>query len=297
MHWDSKAIAKIFNSSTLNEIANGDFSYIEHIASQYFLNNSTMTIRNLYDEAYAYLSRNYRNEYFYKNLIIKKILTGRHSLHTATMLPEFRVGLNKADCVILNGKSTCYEIKTDYDSLARLKDQLSSYLQLFDEVYVVCSEKYLQSILELAPIEVGVLNLTQKQSLRKIRKASPRAAPINRIWMMQSLRQHEYRELAEKLSGQKIISPNGLIYNKCFSIIEKFEDETLLNQHFIQILKNSRKNNVKMICNLPESLANAAISYRFKKREKDTLIRYFSEEEGAHVLSNITGQTKRIPSS
>jgi hypothetical protein len=287
MNWDSKTIAKVFNSNVLNDIANGDFSYIEKIASQNFISSSDTTIRAFYDHAYSYLRENYRNEYFYKNLIVNKILIGRHSLNTATMLPEFRVGSNKADCVILNGKSTCYEIKTDYDSLIRLDDQLSSYLQLFDEVYVVCSIKYQQAVLEIAPLDVGILILTEKQTFSQYRKATPRKIPINKKLLMQSLRQHEYKELAERLTGESVNFPNTLIYNECFSILERYSDDYLLNKYLIQILKKSRKNNDRLIESLPESLANAAISYRFKKGEVDTLIKYFKEEEGLHVLSNL----------
>lgn len=287
MNWDSKAIAKIFNSNVLNDIANGDFSYIKKIASQNLSHNSDTTIRSLYDDAYSYLREHYQNEYFYKNLIVNKILIGRHSLNTATMLPEFRVGTNKADCVILNGKSTCYEIKTNYDSLVRLEDQLSSYLQLFDEVYVVCSAKYQQAVLELAPVEVGILILTEKQTFSQFRKATSRKAPLNKKLLMQSLRQHEYKELAERLTGELVNSPNTLIYNECLSILEKNTDDFLLNKYFIKILKKSRKNNDRLIQSLPESLANAAISYRFKKGEINTLIKYFKEEEGLHVLSDL----------
>ncbi len=297
MNWDSKAIAKLFNSSILNDIANGDFSYIEKIAVQNCLDISDKSIRSLYDNAYNYLQNHYQNEYFYKNLIINKILIGRHSLNTATMLPEFRVGTNKADCVILNGKSTCYEIKTDYDSLVRLEDQLSSYLQLFDEVYVVCSAKYQQAVIDLVPAEVGILKLTEKLTFSQIRTATPRKTPLNKKLLMQSLRQHEYKELAEKLTGEVVISPNTLIYNHCFSIIERYQDDSLLNKYFIQILKKSRKNNVRLVESLPKSLANAAISYRFKKSEINSLIECFKEEGGSNVLSNFKRKTERASST
>ena len=288
MNWDDRNIAKIFNSNVLNDIANGDFSFLEKIASENFTNSLDITIREFYDRAYNYLSDRYRNEYFYKNLIVNKILIGRHSLKTATMLSEFRVGFNKADCIILNGRSTCYEIKTDYDSLIRLEDQLNSYLQIFDEVYVVCSSKYLDSVLKIAPIEVGILQLTDRKTFKELRKAKYRSIPINKTLLMQSLRQNEYIELAERVCGNKIISPNTLIYKKCFSVINSFEDDFVLNRNLINILKKTRKNNDVLVNGLPKSLANAAISYKFKKTEIDSLIGFF-KEGGLNVLSNIKG--------
>ncbi|PKG80047.1 hypothetical protein CXF80_18020 [Shewanella sp. Actino-trap-3] len=81
-------------------------------------------------KTYATLDKHYRYEYFYKNTIANNRLLGRHSLRTAAMITEFRVGRNIADCVIFNGSSTCYEIKTEFDSLSRLDAQLDSYLQI-----------------------------------------------------------------------------------------------------------------------------------------------------------------------
>lgn len=292
MNWDNKAVAKAFNSNVLNDIANGNFAYVEKVAAQHFQLNSPISLEHFFNKAFDFLGNEYPNEYFYKNLISTKILCGKHSLNTATMLSEFRVGSNKADCVILNGQSTCYEIKTDYDSLIRLEDQLSSYLQLFDEVYVVCSTKFIQAVLDLAPKEVGVLRLSERQTFSQIRKATKRKTPLNKKLLMQSLRQHEYKELAERLKGEPVESPNTLIYNECFSIVEQFENLDTLNEYFIDILKKSRKNNAKLINSLPKALTNAAISYRFSKKEAEMLIKYFKEKELLNVLPDLKRQVK-----
>ncbi|ENX56398.1 hypothetical protein F885_03774 [Acinetobacter higginsii] len=292
MSLDSRAIAKVFNSSVLNEISNGNFSYVEKIASKYFCSDDQISLRDFYQHAFSYLQNHYQNEYYYKSLIVKKILLGRHSLNTATMLTEFRVGVNKADCVILNGKSTCYEIKTDYDSLVRLADQLESYTQLFDEVYVVCSSKFQQAVLELAPFGVGILELSERCTLKMVRKAQNRTNPINKTLLMQSLRQHEYKELAELLTGEQINLPNTLLYHGCLSVIESVADDKTLSNKYIKILKKSRKNNDRLINNLPNSLANAAISYRFRKSEMDALIKYFNNNEGLYVLSDLERETQ-----
>lgn len=282
----------MFNSNVLNSIAKGDFSYLEKFQEQKSFDIKGLSLVDFYQQAYMHLSKNYQNEYFYKSLIIKKILLGRHSLNTATMLSEFRVGLRKADCVILNGKSICYEIKTDYDSLIRLEDQLDSYLQLFDEVYVVCSITHLQSVIDTVSSCVGILVLNEFNRFTQIRKAAKRTKPLNRGLLMQSLRQEEYKKLAEILINDKINLPNTLLYKECLDIVEKYADEDFLNIKFIEILKKSRKNNDKLIESLPDSLANAAISYRFSKKEADNLIEYFKKGEPIYVLSNFKREVK-----
>jgi hypothetical protein len=56
-----------------------------------------------------------RDKYVYKAALTQRVLMGKHSLRTACMLSEFRVGDRKADITILNGTTTVYEIKSDRD--------------------------------------------------------------------------------------------------------------------------------------------------------------------------------------
>lgn len=290
MSLEFKTLSKVFNSNTLNDVANGDFSYIQKMAKKYFLHS--MTLRDFYDKSFEILEKNYQNEYVYKNLIANKILCGKHSLKTATMLSEFRVGKNKADCVILNGKSICYEIKTDYDSLVRLEDQLNSYKQLFDEVYVVCSKKYEKIIFENIPESVGVITLTKRNSLKTLRVATTREEPLNKQLLIDSLRQSEYKQLAEEITGEKICLPNMLIQEKCNLIIQNYTNDFDLNKKFIKILKHSRKNNDTFINAAPKSLVNAAISYNFSKNEINYLLNNLKNEELFNVLPDIEREIK-----
>lgn len=289
MGLEYRKLSKIFNSSVLSDIAVGDFSYIQKVSKHFFPDCLDSNLSDIYQKSFEILQKNYPNEYVYKNLIATKILLGRHSLNTATMLTEFRVGTNKADCVILNGKSTCYEIKTDFDSLIRLNDQLDAYTQIFDEVYVVCSKKHLDCVLKSIDSSIGVLNLSEKSTFQEIRKAK-NSTLKNKKLMIQSLRQSEYLELFEKIKGYKLVVPNTQMFDLCLDAFNRFEDDTLLNAFFIEILKKSRKNNKDFLLNMPTSLVNATISYKFNKSQISSLINSFSNKEEIHVLSNFKGK-------
>lgn len=290
MDVEYRKLSKIFNSSVLNDIAVGDFSYIQKVSEQFFSDCTTLNLSEIYQKSFEILQKHYPNEYVYKNLIATKILLGRHSLNTATMLSEFRAGTNKADCVILNGKSICYEIKTDYDSLIRLNDQLDAYTQIFDEVYVVCSKKHIDSVLKNVDSSIGVLNLSEKSTFQEIRKANnPREK--NKKLLIQSLRQSEYLELFEKLTGNKLVAPNTQMFDLCLDALDSFQDEKTLNSFYIEILKKSRKNNKDFLMNMPTSLVNATISYKFSKSQILSLINNFNIKEEIHVLSNFKGKT------
>lgn len=289
MDLEYRKLSKIFNSSVLSDIATGDFSYIQKVAQQFFSDSNDLSLGEIYQKSFEILQKNYPNEYVYKNLIATKILLGRHSLNTATMLTEFRVGTNKADCVILNGKSTCYEIKTDYDTLTRLNDQLDAYTQIFDDVYVVCSKKHLDSVLKNTDSSIGILILSEKYTFQEIRKAR-NSVKKNKKLLIQSLRQSEYLALVEKLTGQKLVAPNTQIFDLCFDAINKFEDEKVLNAFYIEVLKKARKNNKDFMTHMPTSLVNATISYKFNKSQITSLINSFSIKEQIHVLPNLKGK-------
>lgn len=293
MNQDYQLLAKIFNSNVLNQIADGDRSYLNKVLRTFFDGDDSLDLRTIFDESFKILSQEYLNEYVYKNFIVNKILRGKHSLNTATMLSEFRVGRNKADCVILNGKSTCYEIKTDYDTLNRLDAQLASYAQLFDEVNVVCSYKHLEAVATQIPENVGIILLSDMLTFREVRPAISRCSDINKTLMMQSLRKDEYLELSRMLSGEKISAPNTQLFDKCLDVVNNFKDEEKINDCFIKILKKSRKNDEILISSLPRSLSNAAVSYKFNKAQVESLIKQFNGMENDNVLPNTERKIKR----
>lgn len=293
MNINYKELANLFTSNHLNELAKGNFSLIEHIQDTVFRSQKNITISDIFDQSFEILTENYPNEYIYKNMIIQKLFLTKYDFNKATILTEFRVGKRKADCVILNGKSTCYEIKTELDSLHRLSFQLEAYEKLFNEVYVVCSSKFTKKLLNDLEPHFGIIEFTPKMTLRKVRKSSIENATIDKNLMMQSLRQPEYKMLASTISNEDIIVPNTEIYDYCFKIIKNFKNEKKLNKIYIDTLKTKRKNDDKIIEKFPSSLINAAISYNFLKSDLEQLtnILNFQKGESENVLPNITRET------
>ena len=101
-------------------------------------------LRKWFDFLYNLLFEKYRCEYVYKNILVNQLyMRGEHIPQNSTLISELRVcHHNKADIVIINGKSTVYEIKSKYDSLNRLESQIATYKKVFDRIYVVtCAEK------------------------------------------------------------------------------------------------------------------------------------------------------------
>ncbi len=93
-----KSKTHIFNSLfTRNNlrrlIASNNESVYTSVVKRYTQNFESKKNADLISEIYSELQDNYRNEYFYKNTLLNKLLLGVHSLNTTVALTE--VPINK----------------------------------------------------------------------------------------------------------------------------------------------------------------------------------------------------------
>lgn len=264
--------AKLFSSKRIAEIAQGNYSYLLKIA-EYYQNEleCDFTVLDVINCSYDGLSKEYRGEYFFKNVVVEKILLGRHSLNTATVLPEFRVGKSKADCVILNGSSTCYEIKSDFDNLDRLPEQLAFYKKIFDRIYVVVGQAHLKKAIDSCSEDIGVIELTDKKSLRVVREAELISQPIDVSILMRSLRVSEYRAIVKNTVGRDLEYSNTEIFSACESILQTVPS-TVIRKEFCSVLKKSRKIEKDFVLALPRALLMAGIGYKLSKSQRRGLL-------------------------
>ena len=174
-----------------------DTAYLA-VVRRYTRNTEQKTNRELISEIYCELKNNYRNEYFYKNTLLNKLLLGVHSVNTTTALTEVSIAKSKADFVLINGKAVVYEIKTELDNLERLSSQIDDYYKAFDHVAVVTYEKNLQHLQKvLAGIDrpVGIYVLRKNGKLGTIRKPQKYVKDLNKETIFKLLRKGEYEEI------------------------------------------------------------------------------------------------------
>jgi len=267
-----KEVSRLFSSKRILEISDGDFTFLKKVAANYHsLLSDTYTPREVFEACYKDLSRNYRGEYFFKNTVTEKILLGRHSTNTATAISEFRVGKSKADCVIINGNSTCYEIKSEYDNLDRLDNQLHHYQKIFDKVYIVTSERHIEHITKKVSPEIGIILLTKRNSLSEIRGAETNQNEIDIATLIRSLRVGEYTEIVKLIYGSVPPCSNTEVFEICESLL-KDASPVLVRSLFCKVIKKSRSVESAFVNNLPRSLLTAGISYKISKHQKTKLI-------------------------
>lgn len=105
---------KFFSHNTFRHCyEDGNDKIYGQVIKRYVDNSAEKTNLELVSEIYSVLEDKYRNEYYYKNTLLNKLLLGIHSVNTTTALTEFPIAKSKADFVLINGKAVVYEIKTE----------------------------------------------------------------------------------------------------------------------------------------------------------------------------------------
>ncbi|WP_154663449.1 sce7726 family protein [Neobacillus dielmonensis] len=148
---------------------------------------------------YNILTKDYRNEFFFKSTLFNKLVLGKYSLTTTSAFSEVVVGKSKADFVLINrNKGMVYEIKTDLDNLDRLVYQLGDYSSAFSEVYVVTSEKNyypVYKVIKESNPSVGIIVLTNDVTLSVRKKAIENYSNLNHEILFKLLRKKEYEQI------------------------------------------------------------------------------------------------------
>jgi len=270
-------LSRAFSSSVLIQIAkSGKSRLLTALTKESGLNDKfdqRASLANCYELIYSQLQFFYRNEYVYKNVIANKILLGRHSLNTANMHTEFRVGDSKADILILNGTSHIYEIKTELDSLERLDGQIKDYIRFSEFVSIVASEKHIDKLLVRAPSSVGIICLTDKGRLKNIRKAVSGKANLSRSLIFDSLQKNEYLQIINDSLGITPDVSNTEMYTECKKIFETIEIHES-HEFIVSVLKarNMNSKTKELIVSVPECLKAAATSLKLTKLQQRTFL-------------------------
>lgn len=233
-----------------------------------------LTVGDAFDAAFDVLQvEGFRDEYVYRTAVVNKILMGKHSLRTASLLTEFRTGKCKADLVILNGTATVYEIKSERDTLARLHNQIENYKRVFATVNVIVSGKQLDAVSELLPRDVGIMRLSKRFQISIVRDALECPERICPIAVFETLRTVEAVQILEALGVSVPEVPNTMRHAALRDLFAEL-DPVVLHREFVRTLKQSR--NLAplsdLVDELPHSLHAAALSVPVRKNDHERLV-------------------------
>lgn len=239
---NSILLNRVFTRNTLRELVNENYSDVFVTATRrYIADPLGKSNKQLISELYAILRKQYRNEYYYKNTILNKLLLGVHKPTTTTALTEVSIGKSKADFVLINGDAVVYEIKTELDNLDRLDSQISNYFNAFTRVSVLASEEYLDELKErLKNSPVGICVLTRRGTISERKEAQECTQWLNKDTMFRILRKTEYEEIIVKHYGKLPEVSQFDYYKVCKGLFCKLETKEAYKD-FVSILKKRGK--------------------------------------------------------
>jgi hypothetical protein len=236
----------------------------------------------LISEIYTELKKNYRNEYFYKNTLLNKLLIGIHSVNTTTALTEIPIAKSKADFVLINGKAVIYEIKTALDNFDRLESQINDYYKAFNHVTVVTCKDNL-SVVEkkVEPINsaVGISVLQKNGTLSTIRKPQRFDESLNLEVIFKILRKAEFESIIIERYGYLPQVTQFHYYKEC----KKLFLQIPLDQAYAMFLKQLKKRVViekDFFCEVPYELKFLAYFMELKKYDYQRLGTFLNEQFG-----------------
>ncbi|MCS4484372.1 sce7726 family protein [Gleimia sp. 6138-11-ORH1] len=227
---DSIALSQLFAPSMVRAISEGTYrDRLMRILSEAGVHPlDFLNLDELYAYAYKVLSKEgLRPDYYFRNKIIEKLVLGRHSLNTTTVLNEFRVRDSILDLGIVNGELIAYEIKSDRDSLFRLSSQFEDYRRFFRFINVVTAEKHVRTIKKEMPSHVGIIVLTKRGTLHIERRAEDQIAFNDPVTMAASLRKAEVLEVIKRLGFEMEEVPNTLFHRIASSYFRAADPEEL----------------------------------------------------------------------
>ena len=282
---DGISIARFFSSAVIKELATNGRSPLASILFRetglYRKFTTTISVRDFFDKIYSILCLSYRNEYVYKNAIAQKILMGVHSLETTSMLTEFRTGICKADVVLLNGTSAVYEIKSAYDSIERLKQQITSYRQLFDHIYVITADSQLVKVQRVVGDDIGLMVLTDRNTIRTVQKPKSLKSAVQPHIIFDSLRKNEYEQIIKIHFGSVPNVPNTRMYQVCRDLFCSLSP-TVAHDAMVTVLKKRSDSKLlrSFITSVPSSLKAASLSCKLGPAQQIQFLKLLDTEIG-----------------
>lgn len=223
----------------------------------------------LLKKIYEYMSKNYRNEYFYQNIIFNNILIGRHSLNTTVALTQIPVAKSKVDLILINGKATVYEIKTELDTFERLENQIKDYYKGFNYVYVVTCEKYYKRLSKILlntsiGMYVGIYILTDTKRLSPRKKAIENNTMLNYEVIFKYLRKNEFESILLKYYKKLPEVAPVFYYMECFNLLKKIPLLDFYNLAIKELKQREKigKEKIKLIEDMPKEIRSWVYFYR-----------------------------------
>ena len=278
---DNFILNKVFTRNTFAELINENKSQTYSHAVRHYIKD--VDIKNnsaLISEIYKEIKNNYRNEYFYKNTLLNKLLLGKHSLNTTTALTEIPISKSKADFILINGRAIVYEIKTELDTFERLDSQINDYYKAFNNVCVVTCESNYKRLLNLVGnSKVGIYILTDKNTVSIRREPGEDNSRLDHKIIFKVLRRKEFESIIKAHYGELPKTTQAKHYTECYKLFVNISIEKAY-QYMLNELKKRMPLEIEEYKNVPYELKFLAYFSKYRRSDYRRLNYFLSNEFG-----------------
>lgn len=193
--------------------------------------NEYVKLVSPYEFVNAYMYKYYANESIIKSVFSRKHLNRDDEI----TFFEMNVGKSRLDLARINGHSSAYEIKTEFDSLKKLEKQVNDYFQVFEYVYIIVNRKHTDRAIEMIPVECGVIEYKNNDGriIFNYKRKSQKNNKINSLFQLEVLNKVELKYLAK----QGRVNPKGNSKIELISELNTGLNEMQINKYFKEILK------------------------------------------------------------
>lgn len=276
-------LSRVFTRAVLQEFSNKrtvDNVFFLRAVDEFISEPYTKTYANIFEILYDKLKKEYRNEYFYKNTLLNKLLLGVHSTNTTTALAELPIGKAKADFVLINGKAVVYEIKTELDNFERLDEQVANYYKAFDYVAVVTCEKNKEILLnKYVNSTVGIYIINKVGNISEIKKPRQNKENLDLGILFSLLRKKEYENILQKYYSILPDKWNFSYYDECQGLFCSLSVDEVYNDVLKQ-LKSRMHIVTSCFNNLPRSIKSLGYFENLSKKQYERLNRNLEKMYG-----------------
>lgn len=280
MSSNNSILTRVFTQNMLKDLIEQqrDVTLISKVVKRYELSyNGESKNENVISEIYEYLGSSYRNEYFYKNTLLNKLLINAHRLKTTTALTEVPIAKSKADFIMINGKAVVYEIKTELDTFERLESQITDYYKVFDHVCVVTSENQSEELLvRFKDSPVGIYVLSNKNTLRRLKEPETYRDKLQKDQIFKILNKPEYENIVKRIQRQLPNVTPVNYYSECKKIVCEMQLDELYNLFLKELKKRNRIDIIDFSC-IPYSLRFLVYFSKFQKSQLEELNKYLNQ--------------------
>jgi len=263
-----------------NLLSKSDTRLFNTVIRRYVKEPNGKQYSQLISEVYAYINKEYRNEYFYKNTLINKLLFKKHNYLKTAVLTELPIAKSKADFIMINGKGVVYEIKTELDNLDRILNQVDDYYKAFSEVVIVTHSANIERICDILPEYVGIIELTKRGALKTFRNSIKHSENLDYNVIFKILRKTEFESILCKRNKQLPIISEFKYYKESLELIKEIDINELQMEMLKQLKTRTNIETVEFSLEFSEELRFLLYFHQGAVKNKDEVRKLLNQNYG-----------------